>query len=476
MRKLKEKAMGLVGGREVLAYSLAIFGSSMVSSLTGVAQSFFYTEVLLLSASAVGVIFWIAGTWDAVSDPIAGIFVDRTRTKWGKCIPYLRYAPIPLFVISIFLFLPITHLPPMTKTILAGVFYVSYFSAFKAVDIPIQGLQPLLFLGQEERSKAVSVSSTLGSTGSILPGGLYFALVLLVSGSDKSPMGHFTVASLLIGIGCACILVSSRFLKEKISAPSGGKHFFATVKPLFKNKPLRILLLVSLLGGPANMVGNALAYFCTWNYADTGLGTALLFPLLQISSGAAWMISTLCVPFLLKRFRKKKLFLMMCAAGAVLNGGLYLIGYQNIWVYLAFKFFANFPAGIVGALTSLMVSDSIEYAEWETGERTEGVTFALTKLIGKISAASISALTMFLLGVAKYDSKAMQATLAAGGSIAQTYPQVLNMIYILMTLSMSIAFILQIIPMLFYKFEGAFQKNVLEELKERRAAAQGGQS
>jgi len=474
MRNLKKKAMGLIGGPEVLAYSFAIFGSSMVSALTGVALSFFYTEVLFLSTAAVGTIFLLARIWDAVNDPVVGIIVDRTRTKWGKCIPYLRYAPIPLFVISIFLFLPITHLPPMTKTILAGVFYVSYFAVFTAVDIPIQSLQPLLFLGQEERSRAVSISSTLGSTGSILPGGLYFALVLLVGGSDKSPMGHFTVATTLIGIGCVCIMVSSRHLKEKIAVPAGDKRFFATVRPLFKNKPLRILLLVSLLNGPANMTGNALAYFCTWNYADTGMGTALLFPLLQISSGAAWMLSTLCVPLLLKRFSKKKLFLLMCAAGVVLNAGLYLAGYQNIWVYLVIKFFANFPAGVIGTLTALMVSDSIEYAEWETGERTEGVTFALTKLISKTSVAAISALTMFMLGYVNYDSKAMQATLAAGGSIARTYPQVLNMIYILMTLSMSAAFLLQMIPMLFYKFQGAFQEKVLEELKERRREAKNG--
>jgi len=55
-----------------------------------------------------------------------------------------------------------------------------------------------------------------------------------------------------------------------------------------------------------------------------------------------------------------------------------------------------------------MVSDSIEYAEWETGERMEGVTFALTKLIGKISVAAISALTMFMLGVGQSSAGRMR--------------------------------------------------------------------
>lgn len=464
--------MGLVGGKEVLAYSFAIFGSNMVSALLGSALSFFYTEVLFLSTAAVGAIFLAARIWDAVNDPVMGVVVDRTHTKWGKCVPYLRYMPIPLFLISVFMFLPIVNLPLGAKTILAGVFYILFDALFTAVEIPMQGLQPLLFIDQQERNKAVSVSSTLGSTGTILPGGLYFALVLLVGGSEKSPMGNFIVASLLIGIGCVCIMVSSRFLKEKIALPAGDKKRLSqTIRPLLKNRPLLILLLASLLGGPANMVGNALVYFCTWNYADTGLSTALLFPLLQITSGASWMVSILCVPFLLKRFSKKRLFLSMCAAGALINAGLFLIGYQNIWIYLSIKFFANFPAGIVATLTNLMISDSIEYAEWESGERTEGITFSVVKLIGKISAASISALTMFMLGTVQYDSKAMQATLEAGGSIALAYPQVLNMIYILMTLSTAAAFLLQIVPMLFYKFQGAFQEKVLEELKGRREGA-----
>jgi GPH family glycoside/pentoside/hexuronide:cation symporter/probable glucitol transport protein GutA len=476
MHKLKEKAMGLIGGPEVLAYSVTIFGSSMVGALMSSALSFFYTEVLFLSTTAVGAIFLAARVWDAVNDPMMGILVDRTRSKWGKCVPYLRYAPIPLFAISVLMFLPIVNLPAAAKTALAAVFYILFYAAFTAVDIPIQSLQPLLFLGQEERSKAVSVSSTLGSTGTILPGGLYFALVLLVGGSEKSPMGNFIVATALIGVGCVCIMVSSRRLKEKIAPPAAGKPFFQTIKPLFQNKPLLILLLVGLFNGVNNMAGNALVYFTTWNYADTGMGTALLFPLLQISSGASWMLSILCVPVLLKRFSKKRLFLIMCAAGAVINGGLYLIGYESIVVYMVVKFFANFPAGITGTLTTLMISDAIEYAEWKTGERTEGVTFAVTKLVSKISAASISALTMFALNFARYDAGAMQATQAVGGSIALAYPQVLHMIFVLMTLSIAAAFVLQSIPMLFYKFQGKLQEQALEELKERRAAAMGGQS
>lgn len=466
----KKKVIKSVGGKEVMAFSLTIFGTSMVSSLMGSALSFFYTEVLHIAVAAVATIFLIARIWDAVNDPVMGFIVDRTHTKWGKCIPYMRIVPIPLFIASIFMFLPIQNMSGTFKTFYAGAFYIIYYALFTAVDIPVSGLSPLLFLGQDERNKAVSISSTLGSTGSIIPSGLYFALVLFIGGSDKSPKGNFIAATGIIGIGCLCIMISSRYLKEKIIVPPRKESILKTIKPIFKNKPMLILLLVSLFGAPMGMMGNALVYFTKWNYADTGLGMAFLFPALQITSGLSWMVAVISVPFLLKFASKKRMFIIMAVTGAFFNVLLYSIGFENVWLYMIVRFFANFPSGVTGTITTLLIADSIEYVEWKTGERTEGITYAIVKFVGKTSGALTSALTMLILSAVNYNSAAMQATLDAGGSIRQTYPEVLNMIFILVTLTMTVAFILQLIPMLFYKFQGAFQQKVLEELKERRLA------
>lgn len=273
-----KKLAQLVGGREVLAFSVTVFGMSMVSALMGSALSFFYTEVLHIAVGAVGTIFLVARIWDAFNDPVMGFIVDRTHTKKGKCLPFLRTVPVPLFLVSIFMFLPVRNMAQNAKTVYAGAFYILYYALFTAVDIPFSGLPSLLFLDQKQRNKAVSFSSVLGSTGSILPAGLYFALVLLVGGSEKSPTGNFIVAASIIGIGCLCILFSSKYLKEKIVVPPRKERFLATVRPVLKNKPLFLLLLVSLFGAPMGMMGNALVYFTTWNYADTGLSMAFLFP------------------------------------------------------------------------------------------------------------------------------------------------------------------------------------------------------
>ena len=257
--------------------------------------------------------------------------------------------------------------------------------------------------------------------------------------------------------------------KNSRAQAKGDKKFFDTIRPVLKNKPLMIILIASLFSAPMSISGNTLVYFCTWNYADTHINMSLLFPLLQISSGASWMISILCTPYLLKKFSKKKLYIVMCIVGAALNVFLYAVGYESMILYIICKFFANFPAGVCATLTTLFISDCIEYAEWQSGERTEGITFSITKLISKTSAAVMSSLTMFMLEFVKYNPTAMQTTLDNGGSVVQTYPDVLDMIYLLMTLTSAVAFIIQMLPMFFYKFEGKQQKKVLDELEMRRA-------
>ncbi|MGN0533616.1 MAG: MFS transporter [Eubacterium sp.] len=123
---LIKKIDNLIGGKEVLAYSFTIFGANMVSALMGSALSFFYTDVLHITAAAVGTIFLISKIWDAINDTMMGVFVDKTHTKLGKCIPYIRYVPIPLLFVAILMFLPIQNMGATFKTIYAGFFYILY--------------------------------------------------------------------------------------------------------------------------------------------------------------------------------------------------------------------------------------------------------------------------------------------------------------------------------------------------------------
>jgi GPH family glycoside/pentoside/hexuronide:cation symporter len=222
-----KKLVDLIGGREVLAFSVTVFGMSMVSSLMGPALSFFYTEVLHIGVGAVGTIFLVARIWDAFNDPIMGFVVDRTHGKNGKCIPFLRTVPIPLFLTSIFMFLPVQNLAPNLKVIYAGAFLYPLLRVIHGGGHPVQRFAASVVFGPTTKKQGglVQLRSRFN--------GLHFAVGIVFCAcaahrrvGEKSPKGNFITASSIIGIGCLCVLLSAGHLKEKIIVPPRKERIF----------------------------------------------------------------------------------------------------------------------------------------------------------------------------------------------------------------------------------------------------------
>ena len=102
--------------KEAIAYSVAGFGQNFICTIIGSYLTVFMTDALGFDLntkigvmSGVMAVAWLMlGTriFDAFNDPIMGSIVDRTRTKWGKCRPYLKWMAIPIGVVTILCFLP----------------------------------------------------------------------------------------------------------------------------------------------------------------------------------------------------------------------------------------------------------------------------------------------------------------------------------------------------------------------------------
>ena len=121
--KILHKIFGTTPGdgnlqpKEAIAYSIAGFGQNFICTIIGSYLTVFMTDALLFGSAdvmvggvsgAMAVAFLMLGTriYDACNDPIMGSIVDRTRTKWGKCRPYLKWMPIPIAVMTILCFCP----------------------------------------------------------------------------------------------------------------------------------------------------------------------------------------------------------------------------------------------------------------------------------------------------------------------------------------------------------------------------------
>ena len=186
------------GWREILAFSLLPLGIMTIDCTVYTVMDFYLTDVLKLSMGLASFVLLGTKAWDAVNDPLMGQLVERTRTKYGKCRPYLLWTPLPLALITALLFLPIPFPDSWNIVFKNGavlgnagnfvymlVLYMLYITAYTAIEIPYQSLTPLVFPQKDRRVKAVSVSGTVGSLGTVLPSVLIWTLAGLFGNGAK---------------------------------------------------------------------------------------------------------------------------------------------------------------------------------------------------------------------------------------------------------------------------------------------------
>lgn len=114
----------------------------------------------------------VARVWDALNDPMMGVIVDRTSTKYGKMRPYVLIGSFLMLVTTIVLFMPLTGAPTMFKMIFAAVSYIIFGMAYTLTDVPAMGLMSVATPSSDERASLLSFYVTVGSVGSLLPVGL----------------------------------------------------------------------------------------------------------------------------------------------------------------------------------------------------------------------------------------------------------------------------------------------------------------
>lgn len=93
-----------IKNREIAAYAVAGGGQNFCYALITGYILYFYVNVFGVDSRVVGIMLLAEGIWDIVNNPLAGILIDRTRTKHGKMIPYLRWGTAPLTVLTMLLF------------------------------------------------------------------------------------------------------------------------------------------------------------------------------------------------------------------------------------------------------------------------------------------------------------------------------------------------------------------------------------
>jgi glucuronide carrier protein len=413
----------------------------------------YYTDVAGISAAAAGTLLLVVRIFDAFADVFAGRIVDRTFSeRFGKFRPFIMFGSVPLLLLSAASF-SVPQIGESGMLLYAYLTYAALGLAYSLVNIPYGSLAGAMTQNSGERAKLAS-SRTIGAA--LVSAGLgIFVAPQIVPGADLQTM--FTTMTLsFVVIGTALYMFTAFTAKEKVKRDVAHvtlKQSFATLKG---NKPLLLLCISSFLFLTGFLAMSTVQLF----YLRDVLGAIQLYPVLSIVQLVMTFGLAGFVPKIVRRFGKKRAYIG--AASFMVLGGLIVFFTPPNQVALAFAgmVISYFGIMLVSMLVWALEADTVEYGEWKTGIRTEGITYALFSFTRKTGQAVGGALAAYALAWGGY----------AAGAAAQT-EQAMWGIRAATGLLPAIAGVLSILIMVIYPLTDKRHAEIVVEIAERRAAA-----
>jgi GPH family glycoside/pentoside/hexuronide:cation symporter/probable glucitol transport protein GutA len=445
---------GAVTGREIAGHAVAGIGQNLIFGLWSGFMLVFFTDVFGISGGAAGLIMMFTRIWDAVNDPMMGVIADRTRTRWGRYRPWLLFMAVPA-VIFLVLNFSAPQLSPAGKILYASITYVLMSMAFTAVDVPYWTLPAAMTQDVGKRTTIYTVSRTSTSISSIIVGIAAIPLITTLGGGNMA-RGYF-ITALVIGIlGAVLYLCGFKLVREHVTPPPAEQFKFSeAAKVIAQNKPLLLILLSMLIASSiSSLRANLYIYWVQYN-----IGSLEMVPVFSIISLPAVILGVALTPLLTKKLGQKGLFIFACGWGSVSNFIFYFVGYANVSAVMVMYFLISIPSGFIMVLVSSMIANTIEYAEWKTGQRREGLIVSTQTFLAKLCMAIGGGLSGLVLTLVRYQPNTVQSerTMAA--------------FHFTLTVVAGIGFLLGIIPMLFNNFNDKKYAEITAELARRREAA-----
>jgi GPH family glycoside/pentoside/hexuronide:cation symporter len=349
----------------------------------------FYNQVLGIDAGVVGTVIMAALIFDAFADPIIGELSDRTQSKWGRRLPWLYTAAIPLGIIWLLLW----HPPEMGQT---GTIIWLFCTAVLArslvamCEVPSIALVPELTADYDERTRLMRYRFLFGWAGGLLM--LIFAYGIFFTGEKgvSDPVGYdaYSVWGALMMTGAVLISALGQHrhvAKQSPPAPRGVGlgHAFAEAKVTLSNRAFLWLVSAAVFG----LINQGLTFALT-NYQ---LGFLWQLQQMEMLYYALILFATVIVAFIIvpplsARLGKKNAAIFLALISMTFTAGLYgswlldlVPGAPNdpsILFMFALVAMSNSAAVGMMMLTSSMMADVVEASQQETGRRSEGLFFA----------------------------------------------------------------------------------------------------
>lgn len=357
--------------KQKAAFGIGAVGKDMVYALSASYVMYYYQDVLGLSATFVGLILMIARVFDAFNDPFMGVLVAKTRTRWGRFRPWI-FSGTVLNAAVLYALFAAPALAEAGMMVYFSVIYILWGVTYTMMDIPYWSMIPAVTRTPADRENLSVVGRTCAGVGS--------ALIVAVI---------FVVTEILC---CASV-------KET----SGGEMKTATVGEMFKalfanDQALVVVGSIVLINSALYLTSHFIIYFFKYDFGGTGWKAS--YTLFSTIGGAAQILGMMILyPLVRKKLSNTGVFTLSLALALGGYGVLLVLcltGFSGNLVLLCVPGVVVFACnGMLSVLTTLFLSNSVDYGQLKTGRREESVIFSMQTFVVKAA----SGVAVFLTGI-----------------------------------------------------------------------------
>ena len=513
------------GMRDKIAYAAGDFGCNMSFGLKSTVQTF-WLVYMMMETGLFSILLLIVQAWDAINDPLIGSLIDGDKRKYkmGKYKTYIFIGALGLLVGGAAVFLPFPNANTVVKAILFILGYIIWDAAYTMANVPYGTMLNLVTEDTAERASLSVFRSIGGAVGGMIPGMILPMLIWqkvtyngktdfldrieipegaesafapenfhnnpvtgeAYANGDKvlSPLTGNQLeillgdrvfwAALIMGVlGFIAFILMIKTITirgneyAELNKEEGTKvNLFKSFGTFMKNRPA-VGCTVAAMG---MFLGMQSATTATTIMFATHFGQASLSGIVQMVGFLPMFIFMPFATKLVKKYGKKEVASIGSIAGLV--GGVILCVFPlcpknvQLIVYMAGLIFFGLGMGFYNCVSWAMMGDAIDYSEWKTGKREEGVVYALHSFFRKLAQGVGPAAVIAIMGTSLIGYNSALGTIGQSAETASRLCWLVAGLYLFSAICQFVG------VALIYNIDKKTVEKMNEELAERKVAAQ----
>lgn len=393
-------------GKEKFSYGLGAVGKDMVYMLSASYILYYYQDILGVNAIAMGIILMVARVFDAFNDPIMGVLVAKTKTKWGRFRPWLMIGTVLNAFVLYFMFAAPPSLDGKGMVAYAAITYILWGVTYTMMDIPFWSMIPAFTEGGKEREGLTTLARSCAGVGSALITIITMICVQKLGQGDER-VGFKIFALIIAVLFIVFITFTCASIKEKstvdVDSPSVGQMFKALVQ---NDQAMAVVFTIVLVNCSLYITSNLLIYFFKYDMAGENWYNS--YTLFNTFGGGIQILSMMLFFPLLRKFMSSMKVCYTSFAMAIVGYALLFVmmcaGVRSLTMLLIPAFFIFVAFGMLTVLTTVFLANTVDYGELKNNRRDESVIFSMQTFVVKL-ASGVAALIASICLNGSYLSK-----------------------------------------------------------------------